>query len=194
MRLMRIIPLAMVELIARLAGYIVGIYKPRLAYAAERAVRGRYWAQSFGTRKIRVGRGVNFEGRDGIELGSEVNIGSGTLLITGPKGHIKLGTKSHISRMTVLSGGGNITIGERCMISSLVAIYSVQNSLGSDRPALEPPERLPVAIGNDVFVGVGAKILPGVTIGDNAIIGAGAVVNKNVPKGTTVVGVPAKPV
>jgi maltose O-acetyltransferase len=43
-----------------------------------------------------------------------------------------------------------------------------------------------------VFIGMGALILPGVTIGDNAIIGAGAVVTKDVSAGVTVKGVPAK--
>jgi maltose O-acetyltransferase len=43
-----------------------------------------------------------------------------------------------------------------------------------------------------VFIGMGALILPGVRIGDNAIVGAGAVVTKDVPSGVTVKGVPAK--
>lgn len=47
-------------------------------------------------------------------------------------------------------------------------------------------------IGNEVFIGMGALILPGITIGDNAIIGAGAVVTKDVPAGKTVKGIPAK--
>jgi len=47
-------------------------------------------------------------------------------------------------------------------------------------------------IGERVFVGSGARILGGLTIGDDAVIGAGAVVTKDVPAGATVVGVPAR--
>ena len=52
----------------------------------------------------------------------------------------------------------------------------------------------PVSIGADVWSGGGAIILPGVTIGEGALIGAGAVVTRNVPEGVTVVGNPARPV
>ena len=49
-----------------------------------------------------------------------------------------------------------------------------------------------MVIGENVWVGGGAIILPGVTIGDDAIIGAGSVVTRDVPKGATVVGNPAR--
>ena len=48
-------------------------------------------------------------------------------------------------------------------------------------------------IGNDVFIGTGAKIIGGVTIGDNVKIGANAVVVKDIPSGCTALGIPAKP-
>jgi len=51
---------------------------------------------------------------------------------------------------------------------------------------------LPVVIGNDVWIGANVVILPGVTVGNGAIIAAGAVVNKNIPEFTIVGGVPAK--
>ena len=51
---------------------------------------------------------------------------------------------------------------------------------------------LPVNIGQDVWIGGGAIILPGVTIGDGAIVGAGSVVTKDVAPGVTVVGNPAR--
>jgi maltose O-acetyltransferase len=50
----------------------------------------------------------------------------------------------------------------------------------------------PIAIGRNVWIGGGAIILPGVTVGDDAIVGAGAVVTRDVRQGATVVGNPAK--
>jgi acetyltransferase-like isoleucine patch superfamily enzyme len=50
----------------------------------------------------------------------------------------------------------------------------------------------PITIGNNVWIGVAATILPGVTIGDNAVIAAGAVVSRSVPADTLAAGVPAR--
>ena len=52
----------------------------------------------------------------------------------------------------------------------------------------------PIAVGNNVFLGIGVIVLPGVTIGDNVIVGAGAVVVKDIPSGCVVAGVPARPI
>ena len=49
-------------------------------------------------------------------------------------------------------------------------------------------------IGKNVWIGAGATVLPGVTVGDNAVIGAGSVVTKNVEADTVVAGNPAKPI
>jgi serine O-acetyltransferase len=58
---------------------------------------------------------------------------------------------------------------------------------------LRNEQRFP-AIGDDVFIGAGARVLGGVTVGDGARIGANAVVLDDVPAGATVVGIPARPV
>ncbi|MFN8486160.1 MAG: acyltransferase [Caldilineaceae bacterium] len=51
----------------------------------------------------------------------------------------------------------------------------------------------PIVVGNNVFLGMNVLILPGVTIGDNCVIGAGAVVTRSIPANTVAVGVPARP-
>jgi len=86
----------------------------------------------------------------------------------------------------------HVTIGDRTQIGPAVQIYA------ADHPR-DPVQRRegfefarPVAIGSDVWIGGGAIILPGVTIGDNSIIGAGSVVTRNVAPGATVVGNPAR--
>ncbi len=50
----------------------------------------------------------------------------------------------------------------------------------------------PIVIGNNVWIGAAATILPGVTIGDNAVVAAGAVVSRDVPASTIAAGVPAR--
>lgn len=86
----------------------------------------------------------------------------------------------------------SVTIGDGTQIGPGVQI------LAADHPR-DPVQRRaglefgrPIAIGANVWIGGGALILPGVTVGDDAIIGAGAVVVRDVPSGATVVGNPAK--
>lgn len=57
---------------------------------------------------------------------------------------------------------------------------------------LQPYESRPVHIGSDVWFGVGVTVLPGVTVGDGAVLGARAVVTKDVPAGAIAVGSPAR--
>ena len=74
--------------------------------------------------------------------------------------------------------------GERIVIESGVVIGAARNGL---------PVRVPV-LGSDIFIGAGAKILGGITVGNNVKIGANAVVVRDVPDHVTVVGIPARPV
>lgn len=85
-----------------------------------------------------------------------------------------------------------VTIGDGTQIGTGVQI------LTADHPR-DPAERatgiewgVPINIGRNVWIGGGAIILPGVTIGDDALIGAGSVVTRDVPAGATVVGNPAR--
>lgn len=70
----------------------------------------------------------------------------------------------------------------------------VQHTIFNEHVYADTDKQLPVLIGNDVWVGFGATILPGVRIADGAIIAAGAVVTKDVPPYSIVGGVPAKPI
>jgi len=95
--------------------------------------------------------------------------------------HAQIGKGFYIGHFGNIIIHPDTVMGERCSISHGVTI----GVLGGDRPGVP-------RLGNDVYVGSGAKILGPVTIGDGAIIGANAVVVKDVPAGATAVGVPAR--
>ena len=85
---------------------------------------------------------------------------------------------------------GGITIGDGSLIGHNVVLATLNHSLlASKRANLIPA---PIRIGKNVWIGANAVVLPGVTIGDGAVIAAGAVVTKNVEADTVVGGVPAK--
>jgi len=100
---------------------------------------------------------------------------------------VSLPVHAQIGRGFYIGHFGNIIIhpdtvmGERCSISQGVTI----GVLGGERDGVP-------RLGNDVYVGAGAKILGPVTIGDGAVVGANAVVIDDVPPGATAVGVPAR--
>lgn len=85
-----------------------------------------------------------------------------------------------------------VTIGDHVMIGPNVDIYTVNHPMTASGRRQYLAQAKPVTIGNDVWIGGKASIMPGVTIGDNVVIAAGAVVTKDVPANTLVGGVPAK--
>ncbi|MGF6950412.1 acetyltransferase-like isoleucine patch superfamily enzyme [Neobacillus sp. B4I6] len=85
---------------------------------------------------------------------------------------------------------GGISIGNGSMIGMNVTIATLNHGLSIETRNITYPS--PVMIGENVWIGSNATILPGVTIGDNSVVAAGAVVTKDVPENTVVAGVPAK--
>ena len=85
---------------------------------------------------------------------------------------------------------GGVTIGDGCQIGHNVVFATLNHGLVPEKRKSTCPA--PIVLGRNVWVGSNATILQGVTIGDNAIIAAGAVVTKNVAANTIVGGVPAK--
>lgn len=85
-----------------------------------------------------------------------------------------------------------VTIGSHVMIGPNVDIYTVNHPLDALSRRKYMAQGFPVTIGNDVWIGGKVSIMPGVTIGSNVIIAAGAVVTKDVPDNSLIGGVPAK--
>jgi maltose O-acetyltransferase len=105
-----------------------------------------------------------------------------------------LGASVSINRGCIIHAGGGVSIGDDTLIGPGVVIYS-QNHCFSDPSVLirnQGYETKEVTIGKNVWIASRAIILPGVTIGDGAVIGAGSVVTKNVIPRGLVAGSPAK--
>lgn len=96
-----------------------------------------------------------------------------------------------LSHLSTITADAKIGKAFHCNIYSYVAHDCVVGDFVTLAPRVCINGR--VTIGDGSYIGTGAIVLPGITIGKNAIIGAGAVVVKDVPDGTTVVGMPAKP-
>jgi acetyltransferase-like isoleucine patch superfamily enzyme len=108
-------------------------------------------------------------------------------------GEPEIGEGTWIGAFTVVDGSGGLTIGRGCDISTGAQIYthsSVRRCVSGR--AFPTVERAPVRIGDHVFVGAGAIVNMGVTIGERSVVAAGAVVTRDVPPYTVVSGVPAR--
>lgn len=106
--------------------------------------------------------------------------------------HIYLGERSYINMGATLLDNAPIRIGAEVMIGPNVQIYTAAHALDADERIQGVETALPVTIEDRVWIGGGAILLPGVTIGREAVVGAGAVVTKDVPAGARVVGNPAR--
>ncbi|ASX10898.1 maltose acetyltransferase [Aeromonas dhakensis] len=106
--------------------------------------------------------------------------------------HIHLGERSYINMGATLLDNAPIRIGAEVMIGPNVQIYTAAHALDTDERTQGVETALPVTIEDRVWIGGGAILLPGVTIGREAIVGAGAVVTKDVPAGARVAGNPAR--
>lgn len=104
--------------------------------------------------------------------------------------NIKMGKNVFINSGCCFQDQGGIEIGNEVLIGQQVVIATINHDFNSEERSNMSLE--PVKIGNRVWIGAHATILPGVTIGSGAIIAAGAVVTKDVPENTVVGGVPAK--
>lgn len=91
---------------------------------------------------------------------------------------------------------GPVTIGSHVNIAQSVTVTALNHNF--DKPGIRIDQQgittRPIVIGDDVWIGAGAVILPGVTIGSHCVVAAGAVVTTDVPDGTLVAGIPAKTV
>jgi len=103
---------------------------------------------------------------------------------------LHIGSSVDIGEFSVIRANGGLTIGDRV----LIAAHAVITTRGhpEDLPRYGRVEDAPITLEDDVWIGAGAIVLPGVTIGRGSIVAAGAVVTGDVPPLTVVAGVPAR--
>jgi acetyltransferase-like isoleucine patch superfamily enzyme len=141
-----------------------------------------------------AGRGTIIGRHTEIINASRVRIGKGCLLQdsiyirAGTQGEIIMEDRSALNSFCRIFGHGSVKIGEDTQIGPGVLVTTTTHSYHDD---LETSFKS-VVIGKGVWIGANSTILPGVTIGDLAVVGAGSVVTRDVPAGAIVVGVPAR--
>ena len=132
-----------------------------------------------------------------IEIESACALDQGvTLLCSGePLAHPKIyiGADTYINRNTFLDATLSLTIGQQCGIGPGCYLTDHDHGLDLALPPLgQPMVSQPTKIGDRVWIGANVTILKGVTVGDDAVVGAGSVVTKDIPEKAIAVGNPAK--
>jgi maltose O-acetyltransferase len=107
--------------------------------------------------------------------------------------NISLGDGVFLNFNCVILDVVDVTIGDKTQIGPGVQILTADHPRDAQARETGLEFGRPIHVGRNVWIGGGALLMPGVTIGDNAVIGAGSVVTRDVPAGVTVVGNPAKP-
>ena len=127
----------------------------------------------------------------GAKVGRSVKIKSGLMLEPiGASGNVIIGENTFINTNVRFAAKGIIYIGSNCAIGPCVCFETVNHVKGDDAKWLTTSSE--IRIGNSVWIGAGAIILPGITISDGSIVAAGSVVTRDVSPNSTVAGVPAR--
>jgi maltose O-acetyltransferase len=106
--------------------------------------------------------------------------------------YIAIGARTFVNFGAVFLDAAPITIGEDVQIGPNVQLLTPTHELDTERRRAGWEKALPVTIGDNVWLGGGVIVCPGVTIGGNTVVGAGSVVTKDLPAGVLAVGNPAR--
>lgn len=104
--------------------------------------------------------------------------------------NIHIGNDFYANFDCVLLDGGKITIGNNVLFGPRVGLYTSNHAYDAEERRNGGCFAKPINVGNDVWLGAGVHVMPGVTIGNNTIIGAGSIVTKDIPSNMIAAGVP----
>jgi acetyltransferase-like isoleucine patch superfamily enzyme len=172
---------------------------PRYARLALRWLRrrlltraGRRWRTD---GLLFLGRRLEIEtGRKGvIRFGRFVWVGDRTK-IRCHEGEVEIGAKTVIGQEVTISAYQRVRIGEQCIIADRAMFIDFDHSVVDVERSIREQGiyKRDVVVGSNCWIGYGACVLRGVTIGDNSVVGTYAVVTKDVPANAVVAGVPAR--
>lgn len=106
--------------------------------------------------------------------------------------NLAIGERFYANTGCIVLDSAPVTIGDRALLGPAVQLLAATHPLEPELRARGLEYAEPIALGDDVWLGGGAIVLPGVTIGDRAIVGAGSVVTRDVPADVVVAGNPAR--
>ncbi len=106
--------------------------------------------------------------------------------------NIEIGENFFMNMNCVILDGAKVTFGDNVFVAPGCGFYTAGHPLDAERRNAGLEYALPIRIGNNVWIGAQVCVLPGVTIGDNSVIGAGSVVTKDIPSGVLAAGNPCR--
>jgi acetyltransferase-like isoleucine patch superfamily enzyme len=172
---------------------------PRYARLALRYLRRRFLTRA-GRRwrtdgLLFLGSGLELQiGRRGrVEFGRFVWLGEGTK-VRCHEGVVEIGEKTVMGQECTISAYQRVRIGEQCVIADRAMFIDFDHGVVEvERPIRQQGiYKRDVEVGSNVWIGYGACILRGVSVGDNSIVGTNSVVTKDVPANAVVAGIPAR--
>ena len=185
----------------RLLGFLARnrMLNPKYARLALRYLRHRLFTLAGWrwetTGLLFLGRRLEIQiGRRGrVRFGRFVWIGDGTK-IRCHEGEVVIGDKTVLGQECTISAYQHVRIGEQCVIADRAMFIDFDHSMAeTERPIrVQGIYKRDVDVGSNVWIGYGACVLRGVSVGDNSVIGTYAVVTKDVPANAVVGGIPAR--
>ena len=106
--------------------------------------------------------------------------------------NIEIGNDFYANHNTVILDAAKVTFGDNVFIAPNCGFYTAGHPIDFERRNQGLEYAYPITVGDNVWIGAGVQVMPGVTIGSNVVIGGGSVVVKDIPSNTVAVGNPCK--
>jgi acetyltransferase-like isoleucine patch superfamily enzyme len=154
-------------------------------------------------KKIKIGDNVVIDdncvldakgqSNQGINIGSGVFLGRNTIL-NCKNGNINIDDNANFGFNCHIFAAGNVNVGKNALIAAYTYFVGGDHTFAQTdvAPLFQPRTAKGINIGDNIWIGAGVRILDGISVGRDVIIGANAVVNKDIPDFAIAVGIPAK--